>query len=85
MDREVDRLLLRLLQDVGAQVLRSREDVKADEIEPEASNFVEDLRRLLSVHSELLRSAAKPHSRSLDLEIGIDAEHNARTETGAVS
>ena len=48
------------------------------ETEVEAADFPQQFRNGLGIDAELFRSASHLHSRGLELEVGIDANRNAR-------
>jgi hypothetical protein len=79
--REVDGLLLGLAQDVGPQVLRTREDVEAEKVQAAVGELLQELRDALSVDAELLRPASHPHAGTLDREVGVHPHRDAGTDT----
>src|SRR5258708_28857259 len=78
-DRELDRLLLRLLDCVGAQVLGAAEYMKALKIESELPDPREHCWHALGIHAELLRTSAHFHPRAFQLEVGVDAHRHTWT------
>ena len=63
---------------VGMQVLRAGEDVEAEEVEAEGADRAEKGRNEFRIDAELLRAAAHAHSRTLDLEVRVDPQRDAR-------
>ena len=82
-ERQLDRLLLRFLDRVGAQVLGAAEDVKALEVEAELPDPREHRGHALGIDAELLGTAAHLHARALQLEVGVDPHRHARARAVA--
>ena len=79
--RQLDGLALGLAQDLGVQVLRAGEDVEPEEVERRSQPSSREQRRdALGVDAELLGTAAHPHARALDLEVGVDAHGDPRSD-----
>ena len=55
--------------------------MESDDVHTRAGVFVEqDCGNLLGVDAELLRTAAHPHARTLDGEVGIDPDGDGRRD-----
>ena len=82
--RQLDRLALRLAQQLRVEILRSREDVKAQEFDVDRGELGEQRGDLLGVDAELLRSAAHSHARALEREVRVDPYRHPRADAEAV-
>src|SRR6185437_13535343 len=76
--RQLQGLVLRLDDRLGAQILRTGEDVQADERQRQLREAAQYLRDALGIDAELLRATAHLHARGLELEVRVDADRDPR-------
>ena len=83
--REFDRLLLRLADRFGSQVLRAAVDVKSFESKVKLCDLPQQVGHGFGIDTELLGAASHLHARRFQLKVRVDSNRDPRGQGEAVS